>query len=60
MAKGASKFGGKGGKGKSGLAGKMKIKAGPGNQMTTNQTVTAQKPFETATTAKRSSRSYAK
>jgi hypothetical protein len=47
-------------KGGKGLAGKMKIKAGPSGKMYGNQTVQAQKPFETATTAGRKNRSYAK
>jgi hypothetical protein len=48
------------GKGKGGLAGKMKIKAGPSGKMYGNQTVQAQKPGVTATTQGRSRTSYAK
>jgi len=48
------------GKGKSGLAGKMKIKAGPSGKMLGKQEVKAQKPFESATTQSRSRSSYAK
>jgi hypothetical protein len=60
MAKGASKFGGKGGKAKGGLAKEMKIKAGGSNEMYGNQKVKAQKPGVSATTQSRSRTSYAK
>jgi hypothetical protein len=59
MAKGASKFGGKGGKGKGGAAA-QKIVAGPGNKMNRGKKVVAQ-PSGTSSPAQGNvSRSYAK